>query len=108
MYQALFSNIENIVDVLVKNVFNGSQYSIHTVVVQVSISSTFYARVFHTKVLFSSYVLAKKVLSRMDEIITTVSSQKKNQNNITKITSYEFCDVMSSQKTCDDITSQSN
>jgi hypothetical protein len=25
------------------------------------------------------------VFSRMDEIITTVSSQKKNQNNITKI-----------------------
>jgi len=30
---------------------------------QVSISSTFYAHVFHTKVLFSSYVLAKRSLS---------------------------------------------
>jgi len=30
---------------------------------QVSISSTFYACVFHTKVLFSGYVLAKKALS---------------------------------------------
>ena len=37
----------------------------------------------------------------------TVSSQKKNQNNITKITSHECCDVISSQKRCDDITSQS-
>ncbi len=31
-----------------------------------------------------------------------------NQNNITKITSHECCDFRSSQKTCDDITSQSN
>jgi len=45
---------------------------------------------------------------RMDEIITTVSSEKKNQNTITKITSHECCDVISSQKTCYDITSQSN
>jgi len=54
----------------------------------------------------------KQMIMSMDDI-TTVSSQMKNLNNFQKIfksesTSHKFCDVVLSQKSCNDITSQSN
>jgi len=69
--------------------------------IQVSISSTFYTCIFHTKVLFSSYVLAKKALS-YEKLERKMLMKLTTGVNFTKIlpTAFSIEDPKSTKKHC--------